>query len=174
MDTVGSQIERQRASLVGLLANLVRTPSPNPPGDTRAVADLIAARLREAAVDFQVLADEPRKPNIIARIGQGRPELLFTSHMDTAPAGDRRSWRHDPFAAEIVGARMFGRGAADAKASLVAMLAAVGAVLRIGDRELPITQQIIELALVSVEGSLHRRGLSGQHRCDCRTDEKHK
>src|SRR5437899_11938078 len=87
MDTVGSQIERQRASLVGLLENLVRTPSPNPPGDTRAVADLIAARLREAAVDFQVLADEPRKPNIIARIGQGRPELLFTSHMDTAPAG---------------------------------------------------------------------------------------
>src|SRR5947209_4555945 len=131
MDTVAAQIERQRASLVGLLANLVRTPSPNPPGDTRAVADLIAARLREAAVDFQVLADEPRKPNIIARIGQGRPELLFTSHMDTAPAGDRRSWRHDPFAAEIVGARMFGRGAADAKASLVAMLAAVGALVEV-------------------------------------------
>lgn len=129
MDTVVSQIERRRASIVGLLATLVRTPSPNPPGDTRQVADLITARLREAAVDFQVLADEPRKPNIIARIGQGRPELLFTSHMDTVPAGDRRAWHRDPFAAEIVGARMYGRGAADAKASLVAMLAAVGALV---------------------------------------------
>ncbi|TMI72877.1 MAG: M20 family metallopeptidase [Bacillati bacterium ANGP1] len=131
METVGSHIERQRAALVGLLANLVRTPSPNPPGDTRAVADLITARLRESAVDFQVLADEPRKPNIIARIGHGRPELLFTSHMDTAPAGNRRAWRHDPFAAEIVGARMYGRGAADAKASLVAMLAAIGALVEV-------------------------------------------
>src|SRR2546422_10572259 len=127
MDTVAAQIERQRASLVGLLANLVRPPSPNPPGDTRAVADLITARLRESAVDFQVLADEPRKPNIIARIGQGRPELLFTSHMDTAPAGDRRARRHDPFAAEIVGARRHRRGAADGKASLLAIRAAVGA-----------------------------------------------
>src|SRR5437879_770370 len=51
--------------------------------------------------------------------------------MDTAPAGDRRSWRHEPFAAEIVGARMLGRGAADAKASLVAMLAAVGALVEV-------------------------------------------
>src|SRR5436309_15794870 len=98
MDTVAAQIERQRASLVGLLANLVRTPSPNPAGDTRAVADLIAARLREAAVDFQVLVDEPRKPNIIARIGQGLPELLFTSYMDTAPDAVRRSWLQDQFA----------------------------------------------------------------------------
>src|SRR5256712_11416764 len=131
MDTVGSYIERQRAALVGLLANLVRTPSPNPPGDTRAVADLITARLRESALDLQALAAEPRKPNIVARIGRGRPELLFTSHMDAAPAGNRRAWRHDPFAAEIVGVRMYGRGAADAKASLVAMLAAIRALVEV-------------------------------------------
>jgi len=125
MDDIVSVLERRRASIVGLLASLVRAPSPNPPGDTRRVADLVAARLREAAVDFQVLADEPRKPNIIARVGRGRPELMFSSHMDTVQPGSRRAWRHDPFAAEIVGTRMFGCGAADAKASLVAMLAAV-------------------------------------------------
>src|SRR2546427_4920010 len=73
MDTVGSYIERQRAALVGLLANLVRTPSPNPPGDTRAVADLITARLRESAVDFQVLSDEPRKPTSSLASAGDRP-----------------------------------------------------------------------------------------------------
>lgn len=125
MDTVIDHIERSRASIVGLLAGLVRAESSNPPGDTRKVADLIAARLREASIDFQVLADEPRKPNLLARIGRGKPELLFTSHMDTVPAGQRRSWRHDPFGAEIVGTRMHGRGAADAKASLVGMIAAM-------------------------------------------------
>lgn len=121
------QIDRSRAAIVGLLASAVRMESSNPPGDTRRVADLIAARLRESSLDFQILADEPRKPNIIARIGTGTPEVLFTSHMDTVPAGDRRAWRRDPFSGEIVSTRMYGRGAADAKASLIAMIAAVEA-----------------------------------------------
>lgn len=120
-------IERHRPSIVGLLAAVVRAESANPPGDTRKVAELIAARLREASVDFQIMADEMRKPNVIARLGSGRPELLFTSHMDTVPAGNPRAWRHEPFGAEVVGTRMYGRGAADAKASLVAMIAAMEA-----------------------------------------------
>jgi succinyl-diaminopimelate desuccinylase len=120
-------IERRRPSIIGLLASLVRADSANPPGDTRKVADLIVARLREASIDFQVLSDEVRKPNVIARLGSGRPELLFTSHMDTVPAGNPKSWRHDPFGAEVVGTRMYGRGVADAKASLVAMIAAMEA-----------------------------------------------
>ena len=125
MRSLVEQIEQRRFAIIGLLAAMVRAESSNPPGDTREAADLVAARLREAAVDFQVLSAEPRKPNIIARIGRGKPELLLTSHMDTAPPGDRRAWRRDPFGAEIVGSRMYGRGAADAKASLVAMLTAV-------------------------------------------------
>lgn len=127
MDSLVDQIERRRASIIGLLAGVVRAESSNPPGDTRRVADLIAAHLREASIDFQVLSDEPRKPNVIARVGTGKPEVLFTSHMDTVPAGDRRAWRRDPFGAEIVGSKMYGRGSADAKASLVAMMAAVEA-----------------------------------------------
>lgn len=120
-------IEKRRADIVGFLAALVRAESSNPPGDTRKVADLVAGRLREASIDFQILADEPRKPNVIARVGTGRPEILFTTHMDTVPAGDRAAWRRDPFAAEISGTRLYGRGAADAKASLAAMVAALEA-----------------------------------------------
>lgn len=120
-------IERRRPSIIGLLAAVVRAESTNPPGDTRKVADVIAARLRETSVDFQILADEMRKPNVIARLGGGRPEVLFTSHMDTVPAGNPKAWRHDPFGAEVAGTRMYGRGAADAKASLVAMIAAMEA-----------------------------------------------
>jgi succinyl-diaminopimelate desuccinylase len=120
-------IERRRPSIIGLLASLVRADSANPPGDTRKVADLIVARLREASIDFQVMADEIRKPNVIARLGGGRPELLFTSHMDTVPTGNPKTWRHEPYGAEVVGTRMYGRGVADAKASLVAMIAAMEA-----------------------------------------------
>ncbi|HEV8354047.1 MAG TPA: M20 family metallopeptidase [bacterium] len=122
--SLAEHIEKRRAEVVGFLAALVRANSSNPPGDTRKVADLVAARLRQSSIDFQILADEPRKPNVIARIGTGKPEILFTTHMDTVPAGDPTSWRRDPFGAEIAGARLFGRGAADAKASLAAMVAA--------------------------------------------------
>jgi succinyl-diaminopimelate desuccinylase len=125
--SIVEQIDRSRASIVGLLASAVRTESSNPPGDTRRVADLLSAHLRERSLDFQILADEPRKPNIIARIGTGSPEVLFTSHMDTVPPGDRRAWRRDPFSGEIVSARMYGRGSADAKASLIGMIAAIEA-----------------------------------------------
>jgi succinyl-diaminopimelate desuccinylase len=140
------QIDHSRASIVGLLASAVRTESSNPPGDTRRMADLVAAHLRENSLDFQILADEPRKPNIIARIGTGTPEVLFTSHMDTVPPGDRRAWRRDPFSGEIVGTRMYGRGAADAKASLVAMIAAIEALTTV----LPL-QGMLSFAAVSDE-----------------------
>ena len=125
--TIVEQIERRRASIIGFLAGLVRAESTNPPGDTRKVADLIAARLRGSSVDFQILSEELRKPNVIARLGSGHPDLLFTSHMDTVPVGNLKAWRHEPFGAEIVGTRMHGRGAADAKASLAGMVAAVEA-----------------------------------------------
>lgn len=124
---ITEQIERRRASIIGFLAGLVRADSTNPPGDTRAVAELIAGRLRASSVDFQILGDELRKPNVVARLGSGRPEVLFTSHMDTVPVGSAKAWRRDPFGAEIVGTRMHGRGAADAKASLAAMVAAMEA-----------------------------------------------
>ncbi|MGH2399051.1 MAG: M20 family metallopeptidase [bacterium] len=123
--TLVDQIERRRASIIGFLASLVRAESTNPPGDTRKVVELITSRLREASIDFQVLADEPRKPNVIARLGSGHPELLFTTHMDTVPAGNPKAWRHEPFRAEVVGTRMHGRGSADAKASLAGMVAAL-------------------------------------------------
>jgi len=125
------QLERRRASVIGFLASLVRAESVNPPGDTRKVTDLIAARLRGASIDFQVLGDEPRKPNLIARLGAGRPELLFTSHMDTVPVGNARAWRYPPLSAEIVGTRLHGRGSADAKASLAGMVAAMEALAQV-------------------------------------------
>src|SRR4030065_214197 len=116
--TIFEQIARRRASIIGFLAGLGRADSTTPPGDTRKVADLIAARLRGSSVDFQILSDEQRKPNVIARLGSGHPELLFTSHMDTVPAGNLKAWRHEPFGAEIVGTRMHGRGAAGGQAPL--------------------------------------------------------
>jgi succinyl-diaminopimelate desuccinylase len=144
---LAEEIERQRPSLVGLLASLVRTDTTNPPGDTRRAVDLIGARLRRLGVDFQVLAEEPKKPNLLLRLGSGRPEVLLNSHLDTVPPGDRRAWRHDPLGAQIEGTRLYGRGAADPKASVAAMVTAVETLVR---REVPLAGSLL-LSLVSDE-----------------------
>src|SRR3990170_4430963 len=117
---LADEIERQRPSLVGLLASLVRTDTTNPPGDTRRAVDLIGARFRKLGVDFQILADDPKKPNLLLRLGSGRPELLFNTHMDTVPPGGRRG-----------GPRLFGRGAADPKGCVAAMVVAVETLVRL-------------------------------------------
>jgi succinyl-diaminopimelate desuccinylase len=62
--------------------------------------------------------------NLWARHGTGRPLVVFAGHTDVVPPGPRELWDVDPFAADVRGERLVGRGAADMKASLAAMVAA--------------------------------------------------
>lgn len=55
---------------------------------------------------------------------QPGPKILFDGHMDTVPVPDETAWAHDPFGAEIVDGKMYGRGTSDMKGALSAMLAA--------------------------------------------------
>ena len=67
-----------------------------------------------------------RYGNCICHIKGSRPgpRILFDGHMDTVPVPDPSAWAHDPFGAEIVDGRMYGRGTSDMKGALSAMLAA--------------------------------------------------
>ncbi|MEF9946444.1 MAG: YgeY family selenium metabolism-linked hydrolase [Lachnospiraceae bacterium] len=55
---------------------------------------------------------------------QSGPKILFDGHMDTVPVPDPTGWEHDPFGAEIVDGKMYGRGTSDMKGALSSMLAA--------------------------------------------------
>lgn len=55
---------------------------------------------------------------------QPGPKVLFDGHMDTVPVPDPSGWEHDPFGAEIVDGKMYGRGTSDMKGALSSMLAA--------------------------------------------------
>jgi putative selenium metabolism hydrolase len=84
----------------------------------------MAARLAEEMrrVGFRdVHAD--KMGNVIGRIGSGSgPVLLYDGHMDVVDVGDPGAWHRDPFGAEIEGGVLFGRGAADMKGGLAAMV----------------------------------------------------
>jgi succinyl-diaminopimelate desuccinylase len=60
--------------------------------------------------------------NLYARRGTAAPNFCFAGHTDVVPVGD--GWTRDPFAAEVIGGTLYGRGAADMKAAIAAFVAA--------------------------------------------------
>ncbi|MGW8311480.1 MAG: succinyl-diaminopimelate desuccinylase, partial [Thiogranum sp.] len=62
--------------------------------------------------------------NLWARRGEARPLLVFAGHTDVVPPGPLAQWHSDPFSPEVRDAVLYGRGAADMKGSLAAMVTA--------------------------------------------------
>ncbi|MBX9874029.1 MAG: M20/M25/M40 family metallo-hydrolase, partial [Beijerinckiaceae bacterium] len=58
--------------------------------------------------------------NLYARIGTEGKHFCFAGHSDVVPVGDLSSWTIGPFAAELSGGYLFGRGAADMKGAIAA------------------------------------------------------
>ena len=83
------------------------------------------ARLEEVAAG---------RPNVIIKWDgdPGERTLMFEGHTDVVTPGDVSAWHYDPFGAEIVNRRMYGRGTNDTKGNLAAMLIAMAALKRAG------------------------------------------
>ncbi|MEM2135963.1 MAG: M20 family metallopeptidase [Candidatus Freyarchaeota archaeon] len=132
IDPLIKRIDSMHDEIIDFLVELVKINTVNPPGDTRKAFQLVEQKLREAGIKYTIEKVQEDKPNIIARIGDGRPELCFNSHLDVVPPGDINNWTHDPFGAEIVNGVIYGRGCADAKANTVAMVMAGKAIVEEG------------------------------------------
>ncbi len=71
--------------------------------------------------------------NLWSRYGQQGPLLVFAGHTDVVPTGPVEQWRHDPFTPTIVDDVMYGRGTADMKSSIAAMVCACETLLAEND-----------------------------------------
>jgi len=78
------------------------------------------------AVQRMTFAEPGTAPveNLYARLGDRPPHLVFAGHTDVVPPGDEARWSHPPFAGEIAGGLLFGRGAVDMKGGIACALAA--------------------------------------------------
>lgn len=108
----------------------------NPPGLERDCAEYLGNLLE--AGGFQVSYHEfgVARTNLVARLQAGKNNLplCFTGHIDTAPLG-LGSWSRDPFAGEIAGDKIYGRGTSDMKGGLAAMVVAALRIAKMGRRK---------------------------------------
>jgi succinyl-diaminopimelate desuccinylase len=114
------------ADPVAIARALIRCPSVTP--EDAGVQDWLAALLAAHGFECHRLRfsdrDTPDVDNLYARIGTAEPVLMFAGHTDVVPPGDESLWSHPPFAAEIAGDTLYGRGAVDMKGAIAAFAAA--------------------------------------------------
>ena len=115
------------------LQAIIQQRSDYPPGDCRKAVEVVAEKLSEAGVDFELLFKQEHQPNLIASFGDvngERSQLMYHSHIDTVPPGEQDRWSVDPFGGEINAGLIYGRGAGDDKGSVAAQVMALIALAR--------------------------------------------
>ena len=104
---------------LSLARELIRLPSVSP---ADAGCQTLIARLLEASGFTVEHLKFGAVDNLWARRGRAAPALVFAGHTDVVPPGPREQWQVDPVAATVEGGTLIGRGAADMKGSLAAMI----------------------------------------------------
>ncbi len=142
-------------ALVRFTQQLVRVPSVFDPQrglSEEPAAELVAAQMRAFGWSPQFDVVAPGRPNVVAVIEGDRPgpTLMFEGHTDVVTEGDPETWSVDPFGGVIADGKIWGRGAADMKAGVAAMLFAADAVVRSGS----FAGRLVLAALVDEEGMM--------------------
>lgn len=152
-----AEIDVQLPDTFSLLAELVRIPSVGGSDAEHEIQTRLARQLDETGLEvdhWQIPLDEllaepdfpgaeverceawglvGRLPGTAPDTGIGGDTLLLNGHVDVVPIGNPAAWsRPDAFSGDVVGDMLYGRGACDMKAGLVAALAAVQAVRAVG------------------------------------------
>lgn len=106
---------------LALTMALIEKPSVTP--EDAGCQNLMAERLANVGFAIEMLPFHDTL-NMWARHGQGKPLFCFAGHTDVVPSGPVEQWHTPPFTPTIIGDTLYGRGAADMKGSLAAMVVA--------------------------------------------------
>ncbi|HVD25993.1 MAG TPA: M20/M25/M40 family metallo-hydrolase [Gaiellaceae bacterium] len=120
-----------REEAAGLLQDLIRLDTVNPPGNETLVAEHLREYLEGQGIECELYARVPERANLVARIpgsGEG-PRLVLLSHTDTVLA-DPDEWKLDPWSGELRDDQVWGRGALDMKGQVAASAVAIASLAR--------------------------------------------
>lgn len=177
--------------LIDLTCALIRARSENPGGTEQETVNVLAAACRRRGMDVVVREVARGRPNLVATLWPDRHEreasepvdadppaegsphgILFLGHSDVVPAGT--GWRVDPFGGVVENGRIIGRGAADMKGGLAAVLVAIDAVRAAGlPRAGPVTlactvdEEDLDSGVRALVETSHLDGLDGTRYAGC-------
>lgn len=140
-----------REEAVRILQDLIRIDTSNPPGNETKAAEYLKALFERERIPAEIVALEPARGNVIARItGSGRrPPLLLMGHTDVVGV-ERDKWSVDPFAGLIKDGYVWGRGARDDKGMVAAL---VEVMLLLARRKVPLDRDVIFLGEAGEEAT---------------------
>ena len=136
------KIDEMQDEIVKFLQQIIQIPSEVPPGKYRPISKFVATKMKEFGIDTKV-----KRNNVIGEMGKdGGRSLIFNAHMDTVEVFD--GWTKDPYSGEIVGNKIYGRGACDDKSCVAAEIFATKAIL---DAGIELNGKLIITAVVNEE-----------------------
>jgi acetylornithine deacetylase len=165
-----AQIDAMRDEIVATLQTLVRIPSISPKypgidydevvGGEKRCNEALIPTLQAAGAEVDLWEEEPGRGNLVGVVkgaGGGR-SLILNGHIDTVPPGDHATWTGgDPYAAELRDGKLFGLGACDMKAGVVAQSMAAVALKRCGVR---LAGDLVLESVCGEESMDHERGVT--------------
>ena len=140
-DRISALVDARFDEEVAFLAELVKVPSDNPPGDCAPHAEVTAALLEKLGFEVSChpvpeavvkAAGMKTATNLVARrvFGSGGPVIALNIHGDVVPPGE--GWTADPYGAEIRDGWMYGRGVAVSKSDFATYAFAILALEKAG------------------------------------------
>ncbi len=109
---------------IAILQEIIQIKSVN--GNEGEVAAYLNQLLNQHGIQGEIISHTEGRDNLVATYQNGHGRVLgLSGHMDVVSAGDESNWTYPPFAAEIKGNRLYGRGTTDMKSGLAAMVIAM-------------------------------------------------
>ena len=99
-----------------ICSDLVKFNTAHPEGRTDEAVDYIKKFMDKNKIETEILANDHKKPNIVARIkGKSQRNVLWVGHLDVVPEGKPENWTYPAYSGEIADDCVWGRGSSDMK-----------------------------------------------------------
>ena len=124
-DQILNEIEQNQEEYITFLQDLIKAESYNPPGNEKNVALIIEKYLKDANIKYEMYPFGDNRANLFTYLNEDfeKRNLLYNAHMDVVPPGVEEEWKYHPLSAFIKRKKiLYGRGAADMKAALAAVI----------------------------------------------------
>lgn len=109
--------------VISLAQKLIQFNTVNPPGNEKEIAEYCGKLLQENGFDIKYYPYKENRLNVVAEFGlsENRDPIVLSGHFDVVPLGQNK-WSIDPFAGKIIDDKLYGRGSADMKSGVAAII----------------------------------------------------